>query len=61
MAIQGKRLYRQALAGGGIAYLTYGWDAGVLGGIMQTKPFLEAMHVSRDHELLDGVFLVKVR
>lgn len=54
MAIQGNRLYWLAWAGSGVAYLTYGWDAGVLGGILLTKSFQEAMHVRSGRGLAFG-------
>ena len=47
MAIQGKRLYWQAWAGSAIAFTKRGWDNGALGGVLQTKAFQEAMHVSQ--------------
>jgi hypothetical protein len=39
------RLYLLALAAGGAGMLTFGWDAGVLGGILLTSDFQEAMGV----------------
>jgi hypothetical protein len=30
------------------AFAMYGYDAGVLGGVQTTEPFLKAMGVSRD-------------
>ncbi|KAI9711907.1 MAG: hypothetical protein M1812_007061 [Candelaria pacifica] len=41
--IEGKKLYTRALIGGGIAMMTFGWDAGVLGGILLTPEFQSAM------------------
>ena len=47
MAPQGKRLYFQAMAAGGVGFVTFGWDAGVLGGVLLTDSFLGAMNVMR--------------
>jgi hypothetical protein len=41
----GMRLYLQILAAGGCGMLTFGWDAGVLGGILLTDSFESAMGV----------------
>lgn len=42
----GTRLYLTALAAGGGGMLTFGWDAGVLGGVLLTPAFQSAMGVS---------------
>ena len=39
------RLYWRAWAGSGVGFVTFGWDAGVLGGILLTPSFQLAMHV----------------
>lgn len=41
--VQGKSLYRMMSAACGAAFMLYGWDAGVLGGIQATPQFLEAI------------------
>ena len=41
--LQGKALYRAASACCGAAFMLYGWDAGVLGGIQSTPQFREAI------------------
>ena len=45
MALRGNQLYWRAWASGGVGFLTFGWDAGVLGGILLTDSFQSAMHV----------------
>lgn len=45
MVLQGSKLYWQAWASGGAGFLTFGWDAGVLGGILLTDSFQRAMGV----------------
>jgi hypothetical protein len=41
--IQGKTLYRIMSAACGAAFMLYGWDAGVLGGIQETPQFRAAI------------------
>ena len=41
--IQGRTLYRTMSAACGSAFMLYGWDAGVLGGIQETKQFRAAI------------------
>lgn len=41
--LQGKPLYRIMSAACGAAFMLYGWDAGVLGGIQQTPQFRSAI------------------
>lgn len=41
--LQGKALYRTMSAACGSAFMLYGWDAGVLGGIQATPQFLDAI------------------
>ena len=41
--IQGKTLYNIMSAACGSAFMLYGWDAGVLGGIQATPQFLDAI------------------
>jgi len=41
--VQGKTLYRLMSMACGSAFLLYGWDAGVLGGIQATPQFLAAI------------------
>lgn len=45
MAPQGKALYYNALLAGSFGFLTFGWDAGVLGGILLTPEFLASVGV----------------
>ena len=40
---QGKTLYKIMSAACGSAFMLYGWDAGVLGGIQATPQFLDAI------------------
>lgn len=42
-AIQGKTLYKIMSAACGSAFMLYGWDAGVLGGIQETPEFRSAI------------------
>jgi hypothetical protein len=35
-----------ALWGARMGFMSYGWDAGVLGGVLETVPFQSAMQVS---------------
>ena len=46
MALQGNRLFLTTCGGTALSMLTYGWDAGVLGGILQTSAFQSSMGVS---------------
>jgi len=41
--VQGKTLYRIMSAACGSAFMLYGWDAGVLGGIQETQQFRDAI------------------
>lgn len=41
--VQGKTLYRLMSAACGSAFMLYGWDAGVLGGIQTTTEFNSAI------------------
>ena len=41
--LQGRTLYRMMSAACGSAFMLYGWDAGVLGGIQGTDQFLDAI------------------
>lgn len=41
--IQGKTLYKIMSAACGSAFMLYGWDAGVLGGIQETPEFRAAI------------------
>lgn len=41
--VQGKKLYSIMSAACGSAFMLYGWDAGVLGGIQSTPQFLDAI------------------
>ncbi|KAF2458811.1 sugar transporter-like protein [Lineolata rhizophorae] len=43
MVVQGERLYHQGLVAGGFAFVSFGWDAGVLGGVLLTPEFQESM------------------
>jgi hypothetical protein len=45
MAAEGQKLYYNALIAGGLGFITFGWDAGVLGGILLTPEFQAAMGV----------------
>lgn len=60
--IQGKALYNIMSAACGSAFMLYGWDAGVLGGIQETKEFRAAIgnpqgaFVSLSSRLQSGAF-----
>ena len=41
--LEGKVLYNLMSAACGSAFMLYGWDAGVLGGIQSTPQFLDAI------------------
>ncbi|OCL10213.1 general substrate transporter [Glonium stellatum] len=45
MVLQGQKIYHNALIAGGLAFVTFGWDAGVLGGILLTPEFQGAMEL----------------
>lgn len=45
MVVQGRRLLWQAIIGAGLADITLAWDEAVLGGLLLTPSFQEAMHV----------------
>ncbi|KAI9775369.1 MAG: hypothetical protein M1835_005853 [Candelina submexicana] len=59
-SLQGKKLYTRALVGGGIAMMTFGWDAGVLGGILLTPEFQSAMGMPNTTtiSMITSVFLL---
>jgi hypothetical protein len=46
MTVQGAQLYYSALAAGSLGFLTFGWDAGVIGGVLQTPEFMTSVGVS---------------
>lgn len=46
MVLSGEKLYYNGLLAGSLGFITFGWDAGVLGGILLTKEFQSAMGVS---------------
>ncbi|KAI9757652.1 MAG: hypothetical protein M4579_003377 [Chaenotheca gracillima] len=43
MELRGDKLYFNALVAGSLGFITFGWDAGVLGGVLLTPEFQEAM------------------
>ncbi|EOD47809.1 putative hexose carrier protein [Neofusicoccum parvum] len=43
MVLQGRTLYRTAVTAGSLGFITFGWDAGVLGGVLLTPDFQEAI------------------
>ncbi|KAF4535454.1 Sugar transporter [Lasiodiplodia theobromae] len=43
MVLQGNSLYRTAVAAGSLGFITFGWDAGVLGGVLLTPDFQAAI------------------
>lgn len=45
MVLKGEKLYTNALLAGSLGFLTFGWDAGVLGGVLLTDEFQSAMGV----------------
>jgi len=47
--LQGERIYNVARIAGSLGFITFGWDAGVLGGILLTPEFQTAMGVSASH------------
>ena len=57
-----ENLYRNAFLAGCVGFITYGWDAGVLGGILLTDAFQSAMGVSSsgasDLEIEDAGMLI---
>lgn len=46
MGLQGEKIYNVARIAGSLGFITFGWDAGVLGGILLTPEFQSAMGVS---------------
>ncbi|KAK3672451.1 hypothetical protein LTR78_007758 [Recurvomyces mirabilis] len=47
-SMQGRNFYRLMSFSCAMAFLIFGYDAGVLGGVQTTKPFLDALHISDD-------------
>lgn len=43
--LQGEKIYTVARIAGSLGFITFGWDAGVLGGILLTPEFQTAMGV----------------
>ncbi|KAJ9633602.1 uncharacterized protein PV06_10349 [Exophiala oligosperma] len=43
MVLQGTKLYYNALFAGSLGFITFGWDAGVLGGVLLTPEFMSAV------------------
>lgn len=54
MVLKGDALYVRSLIGGSLGFVTFGWDAGVLGGVLLTDEFQSAMGVSSS--LISGMF-----
>jgi len=52
--LQGKALYKTMSAACGAAFMLYGWDAGVLGGIQETAQFRDAIGNP------DGAFIIPI-
>lgn len=52
MELQGRKLYVRALLAGSLGFVTFGWDAGVLGGILLTPEFQAAVGVSSSKNCL---------
>lgn len=48
MSLQGRQLYTRAIIAGSFGFVTFGWDAGVLGGVLLTPEFQNAIGVSTD-------------
>ena len=46
MVREGNQVYRWAIISGSLGFVTFGWDAGVLGGILLTPEFMSAIGVS---------------
>jgi hypothetical protein len=51
--LSGKSLLRLANVAAGVSFMLYGYDAGVLGGVQSTKPFLDAIGVR--HSVYDYI------
>ncbi|KAF2816325.1 sugar transporter-like protein [Mytilinidion resinicola] len=60
MVLQGKKIYNNALLAGGLSFITFGWDAGVLGGILLTPEFQTAMGMPNTTtiSMITSVFLL---
>lgn len=56
MALHGRKLYLNAILAGGLGFVTFGWDAGVLGGILLTPAFQAAIGVGGDPTLVPKGF-----
>lgn len=41
-----------AIWGARMGFMSYGWDAGVLGGVLETAPFQEAMQVRTSYSVI---------
>lgn len=41
----GSKVYRNAILAGSLGFITFGWDAGVLGGILLTPEFQNTIGV----------------
>lgn len=50
MELQGRKLYVRAVLAGSLGFITFGWDAGVLGGILLTPEFQAAVGVSPNED-----------
>lgn len=51
MVREGSQVYRWAIISGSLGFVTFGWDAGVLGGILLTPEFMSAIGVSSHRNL----------
>lgn len=58
MVLQGTKLYRNALLAGFMGFITFGWDAGVLGGVLLTPEFQSAMNVCMRYQWLGRAVLI---
>ncbi|KFY04527.1 hypothetical protein O988_00717 [Pseudogymnoascus sp. VKM F-3808] len=60
MVLKGNALYVRALIGGSLGFVTFGWDAGVLGGVLLTEEFQTAMGMPDTNtiSMITSIFLL---
>ena len=61
MVLSGDKLYYNSLLAGSLGFITFGWDAGVLGGILLTPEFQSAMGVSFSTRISCSVLMADYR
>ena len=57
MKLEGRAFYQLMSFSCAMAFMIFGYDAGVLGGVQTTQPFLDALKIS-DDDLKNNPFLI---